>query len=98
MAFDIFYTDKAKDTLNVVYAFITHNFSLAIADKFIAQTEVKIKLISENPFIYKSSILDEQIRIALINTHSSLFYQIRRDRIYLLFFWDNRQEPFFTTD
>lgn len=97
MEFEIFYTDKAKSTLNVVYAFITNNFSLAIADKFINQTEIKIKLISKSPFIYKSSILDESIRIALISKHTSLFYQIKGNKIYLLFFWDNRQDPFFTT-
>ncbi len=98
MAFDILYTGKAKETLNVVYTFIVEKFSLAIANKFINQTELKIKLISENPFIYKSSILDESIRIALINKHTSLFYQIKGNKIYLLFFWDNRQDPFFTTD
>ena len=98
MALEIFYTDRAKETLNLVYIFLTENFGNAIAYKFIKTSEAKINLISKNPFIYKSSIIDASVRIALVNKHVSLFYQIKGNHIYLLFFWDNRQEPLFNTD
>ncbi|RYG12596.1 MAG: hypothetical protein EOO07_18810 [Chitinophagaceae bacterium] len=97
MALEIFYTDKAKETLNLVYAFVSENFGEPIANKFVKLSEAKINLISKNPLIYKSSIIDVSVRIALINKHISLFYQVKGNRIYLLFFWDNRQEPIFNT-
>lgn len=98
MALEIFYTDRAKETLSLVYSFVTENFGPVVADKFIKISEAKINLISENPFIYKSSIIDASVRIAFVNKHISLFYQIKENHIYLLFFWDNRQEPLFKTD
>ncbi|RZK50078.1 MAG: hypothetical protein EOO87_19435 [Pedobacter sp.] len=98
MALEIFYTDGAKETLNLVYTFVAENFGPDIADKFIKISEAKLNLISKNPFIYKSSIIDASVRIAFVNKHISLFYQLKENHIYLLFFWDNREEPLFKTD
>jgi hypothetical protein len=53
-----------------------------------------LDLIGTSPFIYKETEFDTNIRIGLIKKLSSVFYQIKPDRIEVLFFWDNRQEPF----
>lgn len=89
----IFYTDSAKQSLQLVIDYIEENFGLKTADDFLNLAERKIQLISKNPFIYKASSIDENIRIATFTEQTSLFYQILEDKIVLLFFWDNRQDP-----
>ena len=41
----------------------------------------------------KETEFDPNIRIALIKKLSSVFYEVKPDKIEVLFFWDNRQEP-----
>ncbi|RZJ86892.1 MAG: insulinase family protein [Chryseobacterium sp.] len=42
---------------------------------------------------FKQTDFDPNIRIGLIKKISSVFYEVKDDRIEILFFWDNRQEP-----
>lgn len=90
---DIFYTPRAQETLILVFQFINHNFGKTSADKFILKADKCIDLISANPLMFKSSKIDESIRVGLITKQCSLFYQVTENSINLLYFWDNRQEP-----
>lgn len=60
--------------------------------KFIQRTDTLIKTIAENPLSFQSSS-KKSIRKAVIGKQNSLFYRIDNDSIYLLTFWDNRQNP-----
>lgn len=93
MALDIFYTPKAKETFGLVYNFISDKFGIKVANKFLNKAEKIIFLISQQPFMYKSSSIDENVRIANFTKYTSLFYQVSGNKINLLFFFDNRQEP-----
>lgn len=93
MALEVFYTPKAKETFVLVYNFIAGKFGVKIANQFLSKAEKTIHLISEQPFMYKSSSIDENVRIATFTKNTSLFYQIQPNSINLLFFFDNRQEP-----
>lgn len=52
-----------------------------------------LELIASYPLMYKETGFDPNIRIALIKKLSSVFYEVKPDKIEVLFFWDNRQEP-----
>jgi len=97
MAFDVFYTPIAKETFILVYNFISEKFSIRVADQFLKKAEKTIELIAQQPLIYKSSSIDEKVRIANFTKNTSLFYQINGNTINLLFFFDNRQEPLIDT-
>ncbi|RYY06681.1 MAG: type II toxin-antitoxin system RelE/ParE family toxin [Sphingobacteriaceae bacterium] len=90
----IFYTPRAKETLKSVYGFIDINFGHPSAEKFLLKVDRTVKLISQNPLMFKSSSIDENVRVGLISKQTSLFYRFTDSSIQLLFFWDNRQEPF----
>ncbi|MFI5136982.1 MAG: type II toxin-antitoxin system RelE/ParE family toxin [Sphingobacteriales bacterium] len=94
MSLQIFYTPRSKETLESVYNFIQNKFGINSADRFVARAETIVSLIAENPFMYKASSIDKNVRIALLSKQTSLFYRITDRSIHLLFFWDNRQEPF----
>ena len=95
MSLEIYYTPKSKETLKSVFEFICQNFGEKSGDKFVEKAGKIIKLISEQPYMYKASTIDERVRVGLITKQSSLFYRVNDDKIHLLFFWDNRQEPVF---
>jgi len=95
MSLDISYSIYAEETLQSVYDFIYDSFGSASADKFTLKADSVIKRIAKNPFMFKASSIDENVRVALITKQTSLLYLVTKTTIYLLFFWDNRQEPFF---
>lgn len=93
----IFYADRFNESFNYVYQFINEKFGISFANSFVVKAERKIELISKNPFIYKSSVFGENIRVAIITKQTTLFYQVFDDKIILLFLWDNRQKPYFNS-
>jgi plasmid stabilization system protein ParE len=93
MSLNLFYTPRAKETLVSVYNFIYNKFGARSADKFTAKAEKTIALIAQYPFMFKSTNIDEHVRIGFISKQTSLFYKVTDNSIQLLFFWDNRQEP-----
>ena len=52
-----------------------------------------IAIIKENPYLGSEIDFFENIRRILIFSNYSLFYTIIEDDIYILSFWDNRQNP-----
>ncbi|AOM77171.1 type II toxin-antitoxin system RelE/ParE family toxin [Pedobacter steynii] len=93
MSLSIFYTPTAKETLTAVYSFIEGKFGRHSADKFLLKAERTIAVVGKQPFLFRASAIDTQIRIALVTKQCSLFYLVRDSSVHLLFFWDNRQEP-----
>ena len=94
MSLEIFYTPRSNETLKSVYDFIFYKFGIKSADKFVSKAEKTIALIAEQPFMFRATSIDENVRIGFISKQTSLFYRVEHTSIHLLFFWDNRQEPF----
>jgi hypothetical protein len=59
----------------------------------VSKAEKTISLIADNPFMFRASTIDDDVRIALITKQCSLFCRVTDASVNLLFFWDNRQEP-----
>ncbi|MXV52428.1 type II toxin-antitoxin system RelE/ParE family toxin [Pedobacter sp. HMF7647] len=93
MSYQVFYTPRSQETLRLVYDFINGKFGKRAADKFLAKTGKVIELIAEQPQMFKASIFNDDVRVALITKQTSMFYKITDTSVYLLFFWDNRQDP-----
>ena len=93
MSLKVEYAPEAEETLILVYEFILGNFGKRSAESFLAKAEKIIKLIAELPHMYKASPFDENVRIGLITKQTSVFYRVTQEKLELLFFWDNRQEP-----
>jgi hypothetical protein len=47
---------------------------------------------AKNPEMFLSSE-SQQIRKSVITKYNSLYYQVKKDSIHLLIFWDNRKDP-----
>ena len=94
MSLQIHYTPRSKETLESIYSFILNQFGVNSANNFLSKAEKGISLIAEHPLMFKATAIDENVRICVISKQTSLFYRVTDTSIDLLFFWDNRQEPF----
>lgn len=63
--------------------------------QFSQRTEIVIRALKKNPEIFKQSEKHTNIRRAIIDKNNSLFYQVDavNQKLYLLSFFDNRQNP-----
>ena len=94
MSLAIFWTDDAEVTFDSIVLFIEANWSRKDAETFVKHTQKVIMLIADQPYMYKASI-NNDVRQAVITKQTSMFYEVHRDFITVLYFWDNRQEPVF---
>ena len=97
MNFTVLYTPKAKETLLLVSNFIENEFGLRSAKIFLTKAAKTIKILSTQPYMFKATPMGEHIRVAYITKQTSVFYQVTDKSIILLFFWNNRLEPFFNS-
>jgi plasmid stabilization system protein ParE len=95
MSLKILSTPNSDDTFIAIYDFIEVRFGRKAADKFLDKTENVVALISEHPLMYKATSIDSNVRIAIINKQTSLFYRVTETSIHLLYFWDNRRDQMF---
>ncbi|HEY8929020.1 MAG TPA: type II toxin-antitoxin system RelE/ParE family toxin [Mucilaginibacter sp.] len=92
MSLAILWSDDAKDTFDIIVSFIESEWGESSSKKFVTHTNKILKLISDQPYMYKSSFSID-VRQAFISPQTSLYYEIHQESIMILFFWDNRQEP-----
>ncbi|MFB9844126.1 type II toxin-antitoxin system RelE/ParE family toxin [Mucilaginibacter ginsenosidivorans] len=95
MSFEIILTPKAKDTLLSIVNFIKAEWGQNSAEKFVAKTYQTLHNISMQPYLFKA-YSGNDVRIVLIAKQTSVVYRIGSDKIEVLFFWDNRQDPVIT--
>jgi plasmid stabilization system protein ParE len=96
VALKIIFSDVAAEMLVTIGDFIENKWSKKESYKFLEKVHKKISLVAIQPYMYKATQFDENVRIGLISKQTSFYYEIRENEIIILFFWDNRQEPFFT--
>ena len=92
MKFEIILTPKAKDTLLATIFFIQGKWGNKSAEKFVEKTYNVLDIIAQQPYIFKA-YRETSVRKGIITKQTSVVYRILNDRIEILFFWDNRQEP-----
>jgi plasmid stabilization system protein ParE len=93
MGLPVLYTPRSRETLIIVYNLIRNKFGEKAANKFVTKVEKTIAIIAEQPFIFKATNIDDNVRIGYVTKQTSLFYRVTESSIHLLYFWDNRQEP-----
>lgn len=89
----VIWSKKADITFGVIIDNIEAKFGKKSALKFILEVDNTVVSIQKQPFQYKSSVNFFNVRKATISKQCSLFYEVNKTDIHLLYFWDNRQEP-----
>ncbi len=93
--FEIVFSKRANETFDLIQLQLLERWGTASVIKFEQRTMLVLEAISNSPFMYQSIEIDSEVRKAIIHKNCSLFYRINGQKIVLLFFWDNRQDPMF---
>ncbi|NOQ75713.1 MAG: hypothetical protein GQ574_27145 [Crocinitomix sp.] len=91
----IIWSDEAKATFVDVISDIEKNFTKKESGEFVRKSFEVLKVIEKFPKIYKRTDLRgmKNVRQAVIHPHTTLFYELNRRSIELLFFWFNKDDP-----
>jgi len=92
---DVIWTSKAKNTFFLVIDYLNENWTKKEVNQFNHRAFIIINAISKNPGIFPASAKNKEIRKAIIDKNNSFFYKIDSyyQKIYLLTFFDCRQDP-----
>jgi plasmid stabilization system protein ParE len=93
MKLEIRWSPNSEITFDAIYHFILEQWSFEIAEELRLKIYNVLDKISIHPFLFQESpILN--VRKEVISKYTSLFYEVFENHIFLVFFWDNRQQPF----
>ncbi len=92
---EVVWSAKARITYFLVLEYLEKNWIKAEINRFYRKTESVIEAIRKNPGIFICSAKHNNIRRAIIDKNNSFFYHTdeKNNKIYLLTFFDNRQNP-----
>ena len=93
MAYQIIWTENAREDLKSIVEYLKAEWSVTIAENFLNECNSKIDLISHFPEIGIKSNESEAIHRILITKHNALYYLLEKNKITLLDFFDTRQNP-----
>lgn len=93
MGLPVIISETAFNTFKAIFEQIEERLGQKVASDFKKETIRVLQLISNAPLIYEETKLDSNIRKGITKKLSSVFYEVRLDKIEVLFFSDNRQEP-----
>ncbi|WEA03108.1 type II toxin-antitoxin system RelE/ParE family toxin [Mucilaginibacter sp. SJ] len=93
--FEIFWSSEARKTFVEIIEYLDYNWTIKEVNDFISRTDSVLIKIRKNPFLFQQRKNDPSIRQAVLHPNVSLLYRITDDQkvIFLLTFWDNRQDP-----
>ena len=94
MALTINWSDGAIADFKQITVFLNKCWLEKEVTEFVLKAESVIKVISIQPYLYPESSFN-QLRKAIITKQTSVYYLVQDQEIYLITFWDNRQNPAF---
>ncbi|HVS90561.1 MAG TPA: hypothetical protein VHE59_00920 [Mucilaginibacter sp.] len=95
MTLPVIYSERAIETFDAISEQINQRWGIKPILEFEYRTLKVVAAIKESPFIFQAIENNANVRKAFIHKNCAMFYEIKADRIEILFFWDNRQEPIF---
>jgi len=92
---EVVWTAKAKISFFLVLDYLNENWTKKEVIQFNQRVQITINAIKKNPKIFPCSIKNKEIRRAIIDKNNLLFYKTdpSLQKIYLLTFFDSRQDP-----
>ena len=93
MAYKIGWNKKAQTTFDKIVDYLLDEFGESSAKKFINKVNNFLELIEQNPEVGKIEVEEKSIRSWRVSKFTIAFYQVKNDHIFILKFFDGRQDP-----
>ena len=91
--YKILWTDNALKELEKTIEYLEENWTDKELRNLAESLEETISLISQNPQIFQASEKKKDIRRAVILSFNTLYYRVSEDKVEILSFFGNRQNP-----
>ncbi|CAM4159554.1 type II toxin-antitoxin system RelE/ParE family toxin [Flavobacterium antarcticum] len=91
--YEILWTDNALIELQKTIIYLEENWTEKELQNLVTQLEHTLKLIAQNPHIFQVSDFKKEVRRAVVLTLNTLYYRILEDKVEILSFFSNRQNP-----
>ena len=93
MSWKVFWTTEAEDTFTDNVFYLEREWNQTVIENFIRKTEEIIATISLNPKVFPLVNKRKTIHKSLVVKQISLYYRVVENRIELITFWNNYQNP-----
>lgn len=93
MEYQVVWSIRALRTYVDNLTYLEREWTDKEAASFVRRPEEVIHYIQSDPFIYEASTKKANVYRCVVTTHISLYYKRANDKIMLLIFWDNGQNP-----
>jgi len=92
MSYQIIWSPQANYSYQQILKYLQNRWTEREINNFIERTEEGLSFISQNTLLYRYSKQNDSYK-SVVTEQTSLIYQINQDKVELLSFWDNRQDP-----
>jgi plasmid stabilization system protein ParE len=89
----IIWNRRASNSFNSIIQYLQNEWGDRVTRNFVVRTYEIIDLLAANPEMGVVEHFEKQIRGFVITKHNTLFYRIEDNKLILLNFFDNRQDP-----
>ena len=92
MSLKIIWAPRARVEYAELLEYVEKNYGIESALELLDKVEQLVEEISNHPELFKASHFNDS-RKAVVTKQTSLIYRKKNNRIELISFWDNRQDP-----
>ncbi len=92
MALAVTISERASKNLDEILKYLEVKWSLRVRDKFLDILMAKVQLISENPYIYPSSVIKKSIYRCVLTRQTILYYRVKSDEVEIITIQDARKD------
>jgi plasmid stabilization system protein ParE len=92
MDYKIFWTEEAIRNLEDILHYLEQNWTQKEIEKFKKKLSTQIELISSFPKMFPVSEYNPRLRKAVLSKQTTLFYELKGNIIYLIYFFVNYQD------
>jgi hypothetical protein len=89
----IFWTQAADESFAENISYLRSEWNETVITDFLEKTDAALISIEKNPLLFPAVNNRKVFRKCLISKQVSLYYKIKKDRIDLITFWNNYQDP-----
>lgn len=82
-----------KERSDILRYWVKRNGSPSYSEKIEAETDKAINVILENRYIGEEVKNRNNVRRLTVMHDYSIYYTVMKNNLYILSFWDNRQDP-----
>lgn len=91
--YEVIWSPRAKTDLENKIEWLLENWSEKEVRQFVRSVDERIALVQTNPKLFPTTRKKSQVRKSVMKYHTTIYYQLRKNTIYILTLFDPRQHP-----